>query len=100
MPKLNRPTHGTVAYTFLSVREKIHQFLSSIKQIHTKENWFPFFSLAAYVQISGRRETPELTTGRVDNFVYTTGRVTYAMGRIGSGRVGSGPEKSDRWSTL
>jgi len=36
--------HGIVAYTFLNVhvREKIHQFLSGIKKMHTKENWFIF----------------------------------------------------------
>jgi len=31
-----------VAYLFLDVCEKIHQFLSSIKKMHTKENWFFF----------------------------------------------------------
>jgi len=35
MPKLN------VAYTFLNAREKIHQFLSSIKKMKTKK-WFLF----------------------------------------------------------
>ena len=34
---------GIVAYTFLNICEKIHQFLLSIKKMHTKENWF-FFS--------------------------------------------------------
>jgi len=34
-------------------------------------------------------------SGRVDNFVYTTGRVGSP-----TQRVGSGPEKSDPWSTL
>jgi len=33
--------------------------------------------------------------GRVDNFVYTTGQVGSP-----TQRVGSGPEKSDPWSTL
>jgi len=41
------------------------------------------------------REYQRVGSGRVNNFVYTTGR-------IGSStqRVGSGPEKSDPWSTL
>jgi len=42
MPKLN---NGIVAYSFINVCEKIHQFLSSIKNMHTKENWFPSFCL-------------------------------------------------------
>ena len=33
---------GIVAYSFLDVRKKIHQFLSSIKKTHSKENWFLF----------------------------------------------------------
>jgi len=33
---------GIVAYTFLNICEKIHQFLLSIKKMHTKENWFLF----------------------------------------------------------
>ena len=37
----------------------------------------------------------ECGSGRVDNFVYTTGRVGSP-----TQRVGSGPEKSDPWSTL
>jgi len=32
--------HGIVAYTILNVCEKNHQFLSRIKMMHTKENWF------------------------------------------------------------
>ena len=38
--------HEIVAYIFLDVCEKIHQFLPSIKKMHTKENtkenWFFF----------------------------------------------------------
>jgi len=29
---------------------KIHQFLSDIKKMHTKENWFLFFCLTVYIQ--------------------------------------------------
>jgi len=47
MPKLN--TYGIAAYTFVSVCEKIiQQFLSSVKKMHTKENWFLFFCLTVY----------------------------------------------------
>jgi len=35
--------HEVVAYVCLC--EKVHQFLSSIKNMHTKENWFLFFCL-------------------------------------------------------
>ena len=35
--------HGIVAYTFLNVREKIHQFLSSIKKDARKRKFVPFF---------------------------------------------------------
>jgi len=34
--------YGMVAYAFLSVCEKTHQFLLSINKMHTKENWFLF----------------------------------------------------------
>ena len=37
MPRL---IHGIVAYTFLNVCEKIHQFLSSIKIDAHKRKWF------------------------------------------------------------
>jgi len=33
---------GIVAYTFFNIREKIHQYLSCIKKMHTKENWSLF----------------------------------------------------------
>ena len=33
--------HGIVAYTFLNIHEKIHQFSSSIKRC-TQKNWFLF----------------------------------------------------------
>ena len=36
--------HGIVAYIFLNIREKIHQLLSSVKKMHTK-NWFFFSAL-------------------------------------------------------
>ena len=32
--------YGIAAYTCLMYVKKIHQFLSSIKKMHTKENWF------------------------------------------------------------
>jgi len=48
MPKLN--TNGIVAYTFLNVCDKIHQFLSSIKKMHTKENRF-LFCLTVYIVV-------------------------------------------------
>jgi len=34
--------HAIVAHTFLNVCEKIHQFLSSIKKLHTERNGFLF----------------------------------------------------------
>jgi len=34
--------HGIVAYIFLTVREKIHQFLSGVNKIHTKRKLIPF----------------------------------------------------------
>ena len=40
--------YGIVAYAFLSVCEKTHQFLLSINKMHTKENWFLFFCLMVY----------------------------------------------------
>jgi len=33
---------GIVAYTFVNVCEEIHQFMWSIKKMHTEENWFLF----------------------------------------------------------
>jgi len=41
------------------------------------------------------RKNQGVGSGRVDNFVYTTGQVGSP-----TQRVGSGPEKSDPWSTL
>ena len=39
-------THAKIAaYTFLNIREKIHQFCQVLKEMHTKENWFLFFRL-------------------------------------------------------
>jgi len=43
-------THAKIKYiivanTFFNVCEKIHQVLSSIKKMHTKESWFHFFCL-------------------------------------------------------
>ena len=37
--------HAIVAHTFLNVCEKIHQFLSSNKKLHTERNGFLFFCL-------------------------------------------------------
>jgi len=49
MPKLNA---RDVAYTFLNVCAKMHQFLSSIKKTHTEEKWF--FFLPHGVEYSGK----------------------------------------------
>jgi len=47
VPTLNM--RNIVVYTFLDVCEKIHQFLSGIRKMHTKENWFVFFCLTVYI---------------------------------------------------
>ena len=45
--------HGIVAYTFLNVCEKNHQ--STIKKMHTKENWFFFSASRCTIPACDRR---------------------------------------------
>jgi len=46
MPKLK---HGIVAYTFLNIKEKNHQFLSSIERDAYKRKLITFFCLTVYI---------------------------------------------------
>jgi len=63
--------HGIVAYTFLNVREKNHQFLKSIKKMHAKESWLLLSALRCRQVIvadqSAAVRTPRAHLGRLDS---------------------------------